>query len=640
VDPTQRQYVRVVHPDDEPTLLLRYGVSWADIFAVTFGVVVTFVIGGYQFGKSNHTVYLLDALHAMNPSHLANDWFTTETFQYHALFSVLTRAVWRSLQPAYFGMYVSLVVLLHVAWFRMTRLLGGGRFAYMISVALLYLSGGGTALGGYGFLQDSAFLPSNVSSVALLWGILFWMLGQPGPAGVAMAVAAAFHLNYAVIVPVLWLLMAISDAWDYFRGRIEPAVRPWFFTQWVTGAHAAAAVLVLGASAVAIALALRAMPQGGPGMPFAEFLDLYVRLRHPHHYDPRSWPVAMWVAFGWALLPAVWMAWRVHRPLVAVPPVRQAYRRWTRVTALFLLILATAWALAGGYRFVNERVVQLSLFRFSVFPQLLMIIAASVWLAEMKPLRGLTRPLIAIALPVGVGFIVLRYVDGDHLRTTDPFLSRLNAAPLKLVAGLFCLPLVVLWIDRLITRRQTLYAAATLAMVSTMALYGTPQRFGLFVPRDDASINELAAWAKNPARTPLDAIFLLPPDEETFRLAARRAIVVNFKAVPQLSTELPQWRDRMATVLNLPNLQSLPRGVMPETQAAIARRYDELSAEHLASVAARYGARYVVTRRPLADAPRNGLTAVYNTVDLAYFVYDRTPSASIGTQPTTTGATR
>ena len=53
-----------------------------------------------------------------------------------------------------------------------------------------------------------------------------------------------------------------------------------------------------------------------------------------------------------------------------------------------------------------------------------------------------------------------------------------------------------------------------------------------------------STWAADPAHTPLDAIFLVPPQETDFRLYGQRAIIVNFKHIPQLSNEIRQWRDR------------------------------------------------------------------------------------------------
>ena len=95
----------------------------------------------------------------------------------------------------------------------------------------------------------------------------------------------------------------------------------------------------------------------------------------------------------------------------------------------------------------------------------------------------------------------------------------------------------------------------------------------------------------------------MPPDEESFRVRARRAIVVNYKGVPQLSGELAGWRDRLQDVLGLDTagLLALPRP-MGRTIQAIRARYDALPPEHHVAVARRWGARYVVVTHKL-DLP-------------------------------------
>ena len=615
---------------DDP-LRVREGFRWADGFAVAWGIAITLVLGFYQFGKSNHTVYLLDALHRMNPQALAGDWYTTQTFQYHAAFGLLTQALWSRVEPAFLIGYLSLVVLLHTAWFWLTRLAGGGRFAYMVSVLFVYLSGGGTALGSYGFLQDSSFLPSNIASVALLWGILLWMLNRPVVASLAMAIAAIFHLNYAVIVPVLWVAMMAWDAWDTFRGRLEPVYNARLF-QWLNGTKVLATLIAIVPAAVAILLALNAMPKGGERLPLGEFVDLYVRVRHPHHYDPMSWPKAMWIAFLWPVLPAMWAAWRATAPGRAADPVPVTWLRGTRLAILFLAILGAAFYYAG-YTFIDERLIQLSLFRFSIYPQLLLCIAVAVWLANVRPLGSVTRPLVAIALPAGLIYVVLRFTDFHRFLIDDAFARQLNARPLVIAAGLSLLPLGVLLVDRFIYRRQQVYGAAFLALGSWMLLGWSSDHFGLMIPKDDPAMAQVAKWVRK--NTPNDAVFLVPPDEETFRLATRRGIVVNFKGVPQLSSELPQWRDRMESVLAIDDLRTLPRP-MPATLAAIRARYDTLPSEHLATVAARWGARYVLTTRPVTAVD---LKLVHSAGD-AYYVYDRAGAAASqpATVPTTLGA--
>jgi hypothetical protein len=121
---------------------------------------------------------------------------------------------------------------------------------------------------------------------------------------------------------------------------------------------------------------------------------------------------------------------------------------------------------------------------------------------------------------------------------------------------------------------------------------------------DPPEYQELAAWARD--HTPKDAVFIVPPDQQSFRLHARRAIVVNYKNVPQLSAELPEWRDRLQNVLGLPDLMTLPKG-MGKTLAGLRDRYAALPPAHLAQTARQYGATYIVTTGAAEPAPALGI---------------------------------
>src|SRR5688500_1668689 len=84
------------------------------ILAVLLGVVITLAIRRYQFGESNHTVYLISALRVNDTTLLTNDWWTTETLQYHGLFTHLSAALmrWGIIEPAFVAGYLALAVLL------------------------------------------------------------------------------------------------------------------------------------------------------------------------------------------------------------------------------------------------------------------------------------------------------------------------------------------------------------------------------------------------------------------------------------------------------------------------------------------------------------------------------------------------
>ncbi len=599
---------------------LRSGMTWADAFALMVGVTVTIVIGFYQFGQSNHTVYLLDALRKANPAVLGNDWFTTKTFQYHATFGLLTQMVWRIIEPVFLIGYLGLIVGLHVGWFQLCRLLGGGRLPYVISVLLLYVSGGGTALGVYTFLQDSAFLPSNIASVAMLWGIVLWLQRRPIASGALLAVASIFHLNYAVIAPVLWGVMWSVDIW--LSRNEEPAIGEG--RSWLTREQLIGTALAIVPAGLSIVLAILAMPKTGAAIPLGEFVDLYVRLRHPHHYDPRSWPSIVWVSFLWPVIPATVGAITVLRSRRSSVDADIAMSWWRASGAyvFFMIVIAIAVTFAG-ITFVSERLVQMSLYRFSIYPHVLACVATSVWLCQCKPIGRATRWVLAGMIAILLCGAAIYVLDTDVLKTNlgdKAFYQQINTAPIKWLAVISVIPLFMLWVDHTTRRRQDIYAIATLALLSTLVLGWNARNYGLLSITYDPEFARVSRWAKQKNSTPRSAVFLVPPDEESFRLAAQRSIVVNYKGVPQTSRELGQWRDRLQDVLDMPDLRTLPKP-MPATLAAIRQRYDELPAEHLIATARKYGCRYVVTTRAMTRPEWREVFAATGGVK-QYFVYD------------------
>ena len=175
----------------------------------------------------------------------------------------------------------------------------------------------------YSLLQDGQFNAGNVAAVALLVGIVMWVEGRVVWAGVALGVAGAWHLNYAVVAPGLWVALL---AWNFMlkagpqRGSgpgsgastgpdlsrvAAPASGAGRNAPGRAGAAGATALALLP-SLANVALALPSKLRESGTMPLPRFVELYVRLRHPHHYDPTAWPWWVWAAF---LLPVPFAAW-------------------------------------------------------------------------------------------------------------------------------------------------------------------------------------------------------------------------------------------------------------------------------------------------------------------------------------------
>jgi hypothetical protein len=581
-----------VSPSSRPAVLRVLGrVLGGEVlpsaFALLLGIAATLYVRGYNFGESNQTVYLLGGLRDSAPWLLRNDWLVSRTTEYHVTFAVLTRALMklRVLEAGFVVGYVALVLLAHLAWLKLVRRLGGTHVTYLVSVLLYYLSNGGIAPGATEMFQDAAFLPSNVANVAMLWGVYLWVTGRLRRAALTLGVAGAFHLNHAVMAGGLWTALS---AW---RWVAPPRGRSW------TGEVPARPKLLPLAAGLGL-IVLLALPNLLPvlsatraeaareGLSFAEYVDTFVRLRAPHHFDPRSWPLTLWLGFLWPIPLAV----------LAVRSVPRTAERTEAARVFAIFCAAIAVSLVGaGFWYVSEPLIQMSFYRFSIFPKLLSCIGAAYWLGKLTlPARSQARFGIAAATvgAVVLGAVVLNSIEVAPLELLRGATRPVRALVFLSAVTILCGCTAVGWLRRV---RTPFYAAGLLALAAQLS--AAPRWLGheRLSPREENYL-EMCRWARDANHTPVDAVFLVPPDEEPFRYAAQRAIVVNFKGVPPLRGELPEWRDRLKAVLDLDDLRRLPRG-MAAASEAIEQRYDSLPPSHLAAVARRYNARYVLLSR-------------------------------------------
>ncbi len=620
------------------------GFNRVAVVAVAWGVAVSLLVRGYQFGRGNHHVYLLDPLRQLDPTLFANDWWAVGTLQYHWAFSQFAAAVlWLGVAPAAFLLaHLATVVGLHAAWWRIVRTLGGDAAGYAVSVLLYHAMAAGFGLGMYAFLQDSGFLPSNAAAVLLLWGIALWLEGRERWAVACAAAAGFWHLNYAVAAVGAW---GVWGAWklltrspglrcvapqltsrakvdgdtrlrscdsasrspDASRATRKPegscgathrspdgsrlaepqlpsdsCVPTRWRRRWTWGL-----VVILLAALPNVVPAVQAKLGGGEALPLGEFVALYAELRHPHHYDPASWHPMVWTTFLLPM-PLAFLAWR-----------RRSAARNRAVGATICVLTVLLFTLVGaGIWWWSTSLVQLSLWRLSVYPKLLTCTLAALWLVAAA--RGVGRPRAAAqtilwGVPVvGIIAAVLGVVPREYAATTVVVLGLIPTA----------LPLVrrwPLWVNGL--------ALAGLAVAVAAAWQRAPGR--ATPPIMEPGLAEVAAWAR--ANTPKDALFVTPPGESGWQWHSRRATVVSFKHVPQLTHELPEWRQRLEAVTGVENVTTLA-GTFDQKLAKLAEKHRVRPLDELRDVARSYAADFVIappTGEPAALTAGDGRWAVY-----------------------------
>jgi len=426
-----------------------------------------------------------------------------------ALFSRDPFVIERMVGVSVRGVFVSLLQVL------------AGAMPVSVAGALLHAAVfGTTALGIYrlaaALLQDLPFaaLVAPTVSTALL---LLWPLGQNSVA-------------YAYLVPegVAWALVVHALVW-LVRGRLVlPAVliglAGWVHA--VTGlvvavaltltvlaapapagrrlARAAlfAGVCALVAAPFALPVALSQSGDAPGALPSA--YDLFVRLRLPHHLLPTAFPPASWLRFG-----ALAVAGGASLVLLR----RRGRLAGDGVAERFLVVTAVLCAVAA--------VVVVGFESFAA--------------ARMQAFK-LTVP-AAVLLTVGLCGAAASVVAGapDNLR-------RLIALPVRV-------PLATLAVALLL-------AGAT--AVATTA--GAGRRGAMWMPRAHAASPDgrLEAWARS--ETDVDALFIVPPANTSFRVGARRSVLVTWKAHPFRAEPMRHWLRTLQLVAPAPWMAGDPGG--------------------------------------------------------------------------------
>jgi hypothetical protein len=591
----------------------------ANTFAILFGVIITMTVCGYEFAHGDHTVYLVEPLHLAFPNLLANDWFTTQTLQYHSAFSFVTAMLMRLgiAGKAFLLGYLGLVLCLHIAWFQIVRAIGGSRVAYLLSVILHFMSRGGVVLASYAMLQDSELVASNIASVTMLIGIALWLRRRPALAGLALGVSGMFHLNYAVGAIGGWfVLVAMSLA---SRGLPRPSPRGL-----IVGT-----ILLIAAVVPNVMHAIPAvLHERHASLSLDDFVQLYVRIRHPHHYDPTRWHPLEWLAFTWQIPLALvaFRLWRRRRGRDGVD-VDYARRESMRVYAGFCAALMIAFVGAGIW-YVSVTLIQLSLYRFGVFVHMLGCVAAAYLICDAASSLTLLPRLAVLLTFAGIFSVITAAVIVDAFHNHDPYnalaaFRRFVTPALVAFACMSFAPAVLLWIQARSARWQRgVYLLGCIAMLAVLGARRGTWRGMVYA--SDCTAEQLAfcEWIRDPQHTPVDAIFLVSPSDQIFRLHAQRAIVVNFKSPPQLSSELPEWHNRLRDSVNLADLFGLA-GFRGDIDWKLNQLYERVPDDTRYATARKYGASFVLVRHRMP--PRYDSHLIYHLKNGSYFLYHVPP---------------
>jgi hypothetical protein len=297
-------------------------------------------------------------------------------------------------------------------------------------------------------------------------------------------------------------------------------------------------------------------------VPNADFArHVWVAVRFPHHFGLRAHLREFLPFCAWVPVAAL-----VLRPFYKL----REEAAFGRLAALLAGLVAVIGAGTAG-ALLTERLAALFAWR---------LVAHCIVFAELAISVVVVRLLLEPAL----------WPRLPHALARGARLARVTAA-YPAVVGIACALLLVN------------YAVGPLARM--------PHHSNLLVHDTDPR-SELETWMRE--RSPRDALFLIPPKEETLRFRGERAVVIDWKSTPSIPAQILEWYRRICDVAG--------REVHGEADLA---GYARLDPPRLAALRQRYAVDFAVVERKDA-AKLAGYTAVYSNTD--YTVFDALPDGA------------
>ena len=532
-----------------PWLHWLFAILVALAFALSFGL---------NFGVGNQLAYLTPSLRLFDPGLLARDWFATATTQYHPVFAAL--GAWLSaLDPRGWAVAATFVLVVPTAallLYVLLRTLAGTRAAltcFFLTLALAMVTRTQGPMVTYVF--EGTLQPSTLSSALFLGAATCFARGRFGWSGALLGASGVCHMNLLVLLtPAFGLAQLALGRAALWRRLAAQLAGP-----------------LLAAALLAPMLVHAAAPT--PNAAFAR--HVYVALRAPHHFALAS-------ALG-SFLP--FCAWQLCGAALLVPLARSGKEpAFTRLGALLVGMLAVIWVGTLG-ALANERLVPLFAWRIVPHVELLLQVA----LAALA-VRGALDPELWSDIGARPRFVAtLAFVA-----LVAAYATRTDVRP-ALVLALAVLGVVAWGLLRRRGVRPVWLAVASFALFVNFAMgpLARVRAHSSLLSRPHDARSELETWMRE--RSPKQALFLTPPDEETLRFWGERAIVVDWKGIPALPSEVLEWYRRLGDVLG-------ERDVKSEADVL---RYAELDSTRLEALRRRYGFDFAVVRRVRAARFQN-----------------------------------
>lgn len=524
----------------------RHPGRWAIVVTSGFLLALRF---GFNFGTGNHNTYLLHAFRRVHPELWTSDWLATSTQDYHPVFTHLAALLLRLDESGWLFALVNVLcitasaVLVYLLIREVVKE-ESALWVYLLTVGFMGVGSTYSVSGSY--LFSGTFQPSTVAVPGVLLALLWFVRERYLASGLCLAMAGAFHVNFAVLsVPLFGLAHLLLGT----RGLVRR--------------------VVLQIAPVCVTLALLSpLLLDQAGSPHAqEARRIFQQVLAPQHYVPSTYWTEFVVYFAWCAL-GVMVGGKVLFA-AAFRPLRALWLSTLGLVAVATLLTTVVFL---------PTVSQLYFWRLAPFTVLCSQIALCV---------GLERILSGQETPRSIGFRTLLFVSCAALiwLTFRYHYGEFRFLQYGLLVALAVACLVQAMLSRIVRAGSIRLAPwimggawAVAALVPAASLSSHSSLLTGLPPSEGS----LYAWARS---SPVPSVFLIPPLLENFRLHTQRAVVVDFKSTPVEPGQLLEWYNRLGRVCGNPQVT----GVYD-----VLTGYENLDSSRLAAIESLYRFDYVV----------------------------------------------
>ncbi len=509
---------------------------------------------GFTANIGNQNTYFLQGLHYFQPDLFARDWLTNETTHYHPYFSWIVHSLYFITPSGWsFGILNSLLNVISIVYIYkiIETIFKESKPLLIFLIVASFIAAAETYSIGGSYIFSRTFQPSTIATFTFIAGLYYFLNSRYLHSGILLAIGGIFHVNFLILgIPLYGAYHLYQRDKFFIRNSLKQLV-PSF-------------IVLLLHLPVIIAASL------SPDATQARYI--FQEIHAPQHYIPMTYLREFLPFYSWHFLAFV-IGWKY----LPSTPIINKFKKLFIIQFVFITIASILTTVV----FIPS-VSQLYVWRLAPFSVLIAQIIGSYGIIKKTDVaykNEFSAKYISLFLIYG-GLIYFIWNNHYGWFKSVTLRSLLFLGLTIVVCGFVKKCLQLTSANRL--KLQTLILLILFTYAAVIPLREFPNRINLITGLPVAEVS-LYNWIdRNISK---DALFLIPPHFQNFRLNAKRSIVVDWKSPPIVASEIIEWYNRIEDITNYKGIKS------PDDVRAY---YEMHTSESLLHVYKKYNCDYIV----------------------------------------------